>query len=139
MFYFSYLPEGNNLSHWIIYTGSAAILLISTTIMILIWSLLRTRRVWWLIGLFLLLLGTGVWSLRVAFVGSRQLNLLQHLIENNPEATIYQPGSTEATFNMYTEACQFWFGVVVAAFVLLASLGVWWLVRQRKGLERSSA
>lgn len=125
MFYFSDFPEGNDLSHWVIYTGSTAIFLIPIAIAAFIWSLWRTKRVWWLSGLFFLWLIATCWSLIVAFTGFQQLNLWQSRLQ---ESHSIIPGTVRlmaAAFNMNRQACQFWFGIVVAAFALLVIVGIW--------------
>lgn len=125
---FYMLPE---LYNWALSTGVAAILLIISATVILLWSLFRSRRVWWLSILFLLLLGGGIWSLIVTLIGFQQLNdFIARLaaarpIHGSPAYIHYVLGTA---YGADVQRCQIQFWITLSLLMLLVIAGLWRLI-----------
>jgi hypothetical protein len=110
------LPELYNAAQ---FTLISACTLILVAVIALIWSLLRSRKVWWFSGLCVLLLGIGCWSIFVAFTGFQQIVFfgiqLQHPHSLSLAALHHILGTA---YGADVLRCQIQVGVIAAAFVL---------------------
>lgn len=122
------LPELYNAAQ---FTLISACILMLVAVIALIWSLLRTRKVWRFSGLCVLLLGIGCWSIFVAFTGFQQIVFFgTQLLRPH---SISRAGVRHILGTAYGSdvlRCQIQVGIIAAAFVLLIGIALWQLLRR---------
>lgn len=122
------LPELYNAAQ---FTLISACILILVAVIALIWSLVRSRKVWWFSGLCVLLLGIGCWSIFVAFTDFQQIvffgTQLQHPHSLSLAVLHHVLGTA---YGSDVQRCQIQVGIMAAAFVLLIGIALWRLLRR---------
>lgn len=123
-------PGLSDLYNWALRTGVCAGILFVVAALAFIWSLLRSRKVWWLSGIFLFLLGMGCWSLMVALNGFQQLSAFgDRLFQGRHSLTEeYVRFVLGTAYGEDVQRCQIQFGITVTLLAILTIIGLWWLL-----------
>lgn len=117
------------LSHWVIITGWAAVLLLLAVLAFFLLGTSRRKNAWWQYLALLLVGGIGLYSIVVVYNGYQQWSYSNTLIPANSDPTRFLYFQARPAYLAAIQSCQNQFALLTGILVVLLVIAIWQLLR----------